>query len=151
MWPQRVELGFTDKTPTAGKIEGAFPSGSRGYPIRSKFRVTEGQNAEVQRHLEGTTVEAGTALRGFLAQATAGTGSGVRRPGLQSELRNMLNCIFLGRSLRHSKLQFPAVQTGDTNRGNQPRCHETQQRRARSLCRPGKAMWLVPTLDCTSA
>lgn len=46
MCPQRIELGSWEN-PTAKKIEGAFPSGSGGYPARSEFIVTEDQKAEV--------------------------------------------------------------------------------------------------------
>lgn len=73
---------------TARKMEGDFPSGARGCPVRSESRVTEGQRAEVQRHLEGATAGAGTALSGFLARTPSGPGAGVRRPGLQSWLRH---------------------------------------------------------------
>lgn len=30
LWLQRVELAFTGDTPTASKMEGAFPSGAKG-------------------------------------------------------------------------------------------------------------------------
>lgn len=69
---------------TARKMEGDFPSGARGCPVRSESRVTEGQRAEVQRHLEGATAGTGTTLSGFLAWTPSGPGAGVRRPGLQS-------------------------------------------------------------------
>lgn len=143
--------GFTDRTPIAGKIEGASPSGSRGCPIRSEFIVTEGQKAEVQGHLEGPSVEAGTALSDFFSPDHHGHriwGQGARAPVLA---QTQLNCIFLGESLRLSRLQFPALKTGGTSRGNQAGCHEAQQRRAPGLCCPGKAPWLVPTPDRTPA
>lgn len=37
MWPQRVELRFTGKTPIAGNIEGVLPSGAGGYPVRGEL------------------------------------------------------------------------------------------------------------------
>lgn len=35
------------ENPIAKKIEGAFPSGAGGYPVRSEFIVAEDQKVEV--------------------------------------------------------------------------------------------------------